>query len=207
MSRVPKTLPIFLFSGDQDPVGDKGKGPTAVADQYRRLGVGDVTLKLWPQGRHEMLNETNRDEVMDSVVDWLDAHLPPDRSPRRSCRERGHGSVLGVMAARMADTDRGGTMAKYLLLKHYTGGPERTAQGCIPMDQWTPQEITDHISFMHHVAATLAERGEFVSADGLSPEGTFVRFDGAGRPPVTDGPFAETKDLIAGWMIIDVDSQ
>jgi alpha-beta hydrolase superfamily lysophospholipase len=47
-----------------------------VAEQYRRLGVGDVTVKLWPQGRHEMLNETNRDEVMDSVVEWLDAHLP-----------------------------------------------------------------------------------------------------------------------------------
>jgi hypothetical protein len=98
-------------------------------------------------------------------------------------------------------------MAKYLLLKHYQGGPERTAQGCIPMDQWTPQEITDHISFMHHVADTLAERGEFVSADGLSPEGAFVRFDGEGKPPVTDGPFAETKDLIAGWMVIDVESQ
>jgi alpha-beta hydrolase superfamily lysophospholipase len=76
VSRVPKDLPIFVFSGDLDPVGDKGKGPQAVADQYRRLGVGDVTLKLWPQGRHEMLNETNRDEVMDSVVEWLDAHLP-----------------------------------------------------------------------------------------------------------------------------------
>ena len=39
-----------------------------------------------------------------------------------------------------------------------------------------------------------------------SPEGTFVRYDGEGRPPVTDGPFAETKDLIAGWMVIDVDT-
>jgi hypothetical protein len=97
-------------------------------------------------------------------------------------------------------------MAKYLLLKHYRGGPERTAEGCIPMDQWTPKEVNDHIAFMRHVADTLAERGEFVDADGLSPEGTFVRFDGEGRPPVTDGPFAETKDLIAGWMIIDVES-
>jgi hypothetical protein len=97
-------------------------------------------------------------------------------------------------------------MAKYLLLKHYQGGPERSAQGCIPMDQWTPQEINDHIAFMRHVADVLAERGEFVDADALSPEGTFVRYDGEGRPPVTDGPFAETKDLIAGWMTIDVDS-
>ncbi|MDQ4116733.1 MAG: YciI family protein, partial [Actinomycetota bacterium] len=48
--------------------------------------------------------------------------------------------------------------------------------------------------------------GEFVDSQALAPEGTFVRFGGEGRPPVTDGPFAETKDLIAGWMIIDVDS-
>ena len=48
--------------------------------------------------------------------------------------------------------------------------------------------------------------GEFVQEQALSPQGTFVRYDGAGRPPVTDGPFAETKDLIAGWMVIDVDT-
>lgn len=75
VAKVPKDLPVLIFSGDQDPVGEKGKGPTAVAEQYRRAGLGDVTLRLWPQGRHEMLNETNRDEVMDSVVEWLDAHL------------------------------------------------------------------------------------------------------------------------------------
>ena len=49
--------------------------------------------------------------------------------------------------------------------------------------------------------------GEFVDGQALAPEGTFVRYDGEGRPPVTDGPFAETKDLIAGWMVIDVDTQ
>ena len=97
-------------------------------------------------------------------------------------------------------------MAKYLLLKHYRGGPERQAHEDVPMDQWTPEEISDHIAFMDHVADTLRERGEFVEGQALSPEGTFVRFDGEGKPPVTDGPFAETKDLIAGWMVIDVDS-
>jgi alpha-beta hydrolase superfamily lysophospholipase len=73
--RVPKNLPIHLVSGSLDPVGDKGKGVQQVADQYRRLGVQDVSVKLWPEARHEVLNETNRDEVMDEVVDWLDAHL------------------------------------------------------------------------------------------------------------------------------------
>ena len=97
-------------------------------------------------------------------------------------------------------------MAKYLLLKHYRGGPTRRPQGEIPMDQWTPQELTDHLAFLEHVADTLRERGEFVDSQPLSPDGTFVRHDGAGRPPVTDGPFAETKDLIAGWMAIDVDT-
>ena len=97
-------------------------------------------------------------------------------------------------------------MAKYLLLKRYRGGPERMPGGDIPMEDWTPQEVSDHIAFMNHVADVLSERGEFVEGQALSPEGTFVRYDGEGKPPVTDGPFAETKDLIAGWMVIDVDS-
>lgn len=97
-------------------------------------------------------------------------------------------------------------MAKYLLLKHYRGGPKRLPNGDVPMEDWTPQEVSDHMAFMHHVADVLSERGEYVEGQALSPEGTFVRFDGEGKPPVTDGPFAETKDLIAGWMVIDVDS-
>ncbi len=97
-------------------------------------------------------------------------------------------------------------MAKYLLLKHYRGGPERAPQGRIPMQEWTPQEVSDHVAFMNHVADVLTERGEYVDSQALSPEGTFVRYDGEGKAPVTDRPFAETKDLIAGWMVIDVDS-
>ncbi|MFT2020353.1 YciI family protein [Streptomyces sp. 796.1] len=94
-------------------------------------------------------------------------------------------------------------MAKYLMLKHYRGAP---AMDCPPMDEWTPDEISAHVQFMRDFAARLEESGEFVDAQGLAPEGTWVRYDGPGRPPVTDGPFAETKDLIAGWMLIDVDS-
>ena len=55
-------------------------------------------------------------------------------------------------------------------------------------------------------AARLERTGEFVDGQAVSPDGVWVRYDGEGRPPVTDGPFAETKDLIAGWMVIDVDS-
>ena len=96
-------------------------------------------------------------------------------------------------------------MPKYLLLKHYRGAP--AAVNDVPMDQWTPDEIDDHVRFMNDVAARLEATGEYVDSQALAPEGLWVRYDGAGRPPVTDGPFAETKDLIAGWMIIDVDDQ
>lgn len=98
------------------------------------------------------------------------------------------------------------TMAKYLLLKHYRGGPDRMPNARTPMEQWTPDEVSAHLAFMQHVADVLSERGEFVDAQALSPEGTFVRYAEEGKPPVTDGPFAETKDLIAGWMVIDVES-
>jgi hypothetical protein len=93
---------------------------------------------------------------------------------------------------------------KYLLLKHYRGAPD--AVNNVPMDRWTPEEISDHVRYMEDFADRLKSRGEFVDGQALSPEGTWVRSDGEGRPPVTDGPFAETKDLIAGWMVIDVDS-
>ena len=95
-------------------------------------------------------------------------------------------------------------MAKYLLLKHYRGSPQ--PEGFVPMDQWTPDEIEAHFQFMRDFASRLEGTGELVEGQALSPDGIWVRSDGEGRPPVTDGPFAETKDLIAGWFVIDVDS-
>jgi hypothetical protein len=74
------------------------------------------------------------------------------------------------------------------------------------MDQWKPDEVQTHIKFMQDFAAKLERDGEFVDAQALSPDGVWVRSDGEGRSAVVDGPFAETKDLIAGWMVIDVDS-
>jgi TnpA family transposase len=112
--------------------------------------------------------------------------------PRARCGHRGR------------TTPRRPSMTKYLLLKHYRGAPE--AVNDVPMDQWTPKEVEDHLQYMADFATRLESTGEYVDSQALSPEGTFVRYDGEGRPPVTDGPFAETKDLIAGWMVIDVDT-
>jgi len=93
---------------------------------------------------------------------------------------------------------------KYLLLKHYRGAPAPVNH--VSMDKWTPDEVDAHMKYMSEFAARLEDTGEFVDGQALAPEGAWVRYDGPGRAPVTDGPFAETKDLIAGWMIIDVDS-
>jgi hypothetical protein len=94
---------------------------------------------------------------------------------------------------------------KYLLLKHYRGGPKPFVD-FKTMDQWTPEEVDAHIKFMQDFSARLEGTGEFVDGQALAADGAWVRYDGEGRAPVVDGPFAETKDLIAGWMVIDVES-
>ena len=96
-------------------------------------------------------------------------------------------------------------MAKYLMLKHYRG-PKTGEIDMVDSGNWTPEEWDAHVQYMQDFADRLRASGEFVSGDAVAMDGVWVRYDGEGKPPVTDGPFAETKDLIAGWMIIDVES-
>ena len=63
-----------FFSGDQDPVGSMGKGVKKVAQMFRRAGCQDVTVRLYPGGRHEMFHERNAQEVLDDLLAWLEAH-------------------------------------------------------------------------------------------------------------------------------------
>ena len=74
LGNVPKDLPIYIFSGDKDPVGKNGKGIIKLFNTYKKLNIKDVTYKLYKDGRHEMLNEINKEEVMNDVINWLDAH-------------------------------------------------------------------------------------------------------------------------------------
>lgn len=73
IEKVPKNLPVFMISGEEDPVGDYGRGVLRVYNTYRDAGMCDITLKLYSGGRHEMLNETNRAEVFSDVRGWLDS--------------------------------------------------------------------------------------------------------------------------------------
>lgn len=72
---TPKELPIYIFSGDKDPVGEMGKGVKKVAKNYKKAGVRDVTLKLYKGGRHEMLNEVNKKEVQKDLLNWLNDRI------------------------------------------------------------------------------------------------------------------------------------
>ncbi|HET9071458.1 MAG TPA: alpha/beta hydrolase [Acidimicrobiales bacterium] len=71
---IPPDLPILVVNGSEDSVGGFNGGGAALADAYRELGVADVTYREYPGARHELFNETNRDEVLADLVAWLDAH-------------------------------------------------------------------------------------------------------------------------------------
>ena len=77
--RVPKHLPIYIMSGAVDPTGRASQGPKALAAAYEKAGLDQVTLRLYPNGRHELINETNREEVTNELIAWLDAHVPGHR--------------------------------------------------------------------------------------------------------------------------------
>ncbi len=74
LNNIPKKLPIYIFSGAKDPVGSFGKGIIKLFNTYKKQNIEDVTYKLYTDGRHEMLNETNKEEVMSDVINWLHSH-------------------------------------------------------------------------------------------------------------------------------------
>jgi hypothetical protein len=94
---------------------------------------------------------------------------------------------------------------KFMLLQEY-GGVENEAVG--PMSTWTAEEIEAHIAYQLKLNGELSERGELVEAQALTaPEqAKFVVHDGSGAPVITDGPFPEGKELLAGYRMVDVES-
>lgn len=75
LTKIPKNLPVYLFSGALDPVGKAGKGVKSLFESYKALGIKDVSMKLYEGARHEMFNETNRDEVTADLVKWINSHM------------------------------------------------------------------------------------------------------------------------------------
>jgi hypothetical protein len=95
-------------------------------------------------------------------------------------------------------------LMRYMLLQSYGAA----GADCPPISEWAPEDIRAHIEFQHVLNAELLERGELIDAQGLAgPEqAKFVTSDGTSAPVITDGPFPESKELLAGYRIVDVES-
>ncbi len=72
---VPKDLPLFFVAGEDDPVGEYGEGVKASAEGYKAAGVRDVTVKLYPSCRHEILNDNDKEKVKEDILEWITARL------------------------------------------------------------------------------------------------------------------------------------
>ena len=73
-ANIPKTLPLLIFSGEEDPVGGNTQAIQELVRRYAALGIQDMEVIFYPEGRHEMLNEINREFVTEDILNWLDAH-------------------------------------------------------------------------------------------------------------------------------------
>lgn len=95
-------------------------------------------------------------------------------------------------------------MTKYLLLSKYA-----EIEGVEPMSNWAPEDITAHLDFLSAFNRELIDKGEFVDGQALTgPElAKKVSYDGVSAPVITDGPFPEMKELLAGFQMIDVESE
>ncbi len=73
LASIDKNLPIFIVSGDKDPVGKMGKAVSGLYNMYKNIGIKDVKIKLYENARHEIVNELNKADVYDDISEWLDS--------------------------------------------------------------------------------------------------------------------------------------
>jgi len=76
ISKIPKDIPILFISGTQDALGGFKRGISEVYRKFKKTGIEDVSLKFYQGARHELVNELNREEVYEDIIEWLDLHLP-----------------------------------------------------------------------------------------------------------------------------------
>lgn len=75
LAAMDKDVPVYFMSGDMDPVGENGKGVKLAYENFKKAGMKDVSIKLYKDGRHEMLNEINRLEVYDDILAWINSKI------------------------------------------------------------------------------------------------------------------------------------
>jgi len=74
-SKIPKDLPIYMIAGEKDPAGGFTASVTELIERYKAQGLNNITSKFYPDARHEVLNEANRDEVQQDVLEWIETLL------------------------------------------------------------------------------------------------------------------------------------
>src|ERR1700712_2113712 len=140
-------------------------------------------------------------------------HRAPGGGPSSSRKSFPIRSATGVENGRSAPTyprerqrgvtDEEDTM-KYILLMKY-----EAIEGVPPIHEWSPADIRVHIDFQQAMGAELTERGEMVDGQGLAGPETakIVVSDGLSAPVISDGPFPESKEFLAGWWLVDVENE
>jgi hypothetical protein len=93
---------------------------------------------------------------------------------------------------------------RFMLLQNYG----EVGSGCVPMTEWAEADVKAHIDFQQALNHQLMELGELVGAEGLAgpDQAKFVVSDGVAAPVITDGPYPESKELLAGYRMIDVET-
>ena len=75
MEKMKKDLPVFFVAGGDDPVGNYGKGVHACANAFRKAGMTDVSVRIYPLCRHEILNEINKEEIFEDILEWIEKKI------------------------------------------------------------------------------------------------------------------------------------
>jgi alpha-beta hydrolase superfamily lysophospholipase len=86
LGKIRPDLPIYLFSGSEDPVGQQLEGVEILIERYHKAGIHDISRNFYPGGQHEMLNEINRREVLTHLLGWISAVLQRDNDSPKSLR-------------------------------------------------------------------------------------------------------------------------
>ncbi|MBD5086941.1 MAG: alpha/beta hydrolase [Clostridiales bacterium] len=87
LAGIDKNLPIFVVSGDKDPVGKMGKLVTKLYDMYKNIGIKNVQIKLYEEARHEIVNELNKADVYDDIYEWIDNIVEPKAVEEKEVKE------------------------------------------------------------------------------------------------------------------------
>ncbi|RXI38434.1 alpha/beta hydrolase [Clostridium tetani] len=75
MNKIPKNLPVYICGGSKDPIGRNGRGLLNLYNMYKKIGIKSLTCKIYENGRHEILNERNKENVMKDIIIWINRHV------------------------------------------------------------------------------------------------------------------------------------